>query len=93
VQTSPKYLDFYCEGVNKGSAVKRLAQHLGIPLERVIAIGDYYNDLDMFKIAGLSIAMGNAPSEVRRAADLVAPANDEGGAAWAISQAFAGTTA
>ena len=88
VQTSPKYLDFYRRGVNKGSAVKRLAKHLGIPLKQVMAIGDYYNDLDMFRVAGLSIAMGNAPLEVRQAAHLIAPGNDEGGAAWAIALSF-----
>ncbi len=86
-QTSPKYLDFYRKGVNKGSAVKRLAKHLGISLKQVMAVGDYYNDLDMFKVAGLSIAMGNAPLEVRQAAHLIAPGNDEGGAAWASAQA------
>ncbi len=93
VQTSPKYLDFHRKGVNKGSAVKRLARHLNVPLKNVMAVGDYYNDIDMFKVTGFSIAMGNAPSEVRQAADLVAPGNDEGGAAWAIAQAiYSGTT-
>jgi Cof subfamily protein (haloacid dehalogenase superfamily) len=92
VQTSPKYIDFYRRGVNKGSAVKRLAKYLGITLKQVMAIGDYYNDLDMFKVAGLSIAMGNAPLEVRQAVHLIAPGNDEGGAAWAISLAIAGSS-
>jgi Cof subfamily protein (haloacid dehalogenase superfamily) len=90
VQTSPHYLDIYRKDVNKGAAVKRLARHLGVPVRWVVAIGDYYNDLDMFRVAGLAIAMGNAPLEVRQAAQLVAPSNDEGGAAWAITAILQG---
>ena len=90
-QTLPQYLDIYGKNVNKGSALIRLSRYLGIPLRRVIAIGDYYNDLDMFRVAGMSVAMGNAPLEVRQAAQRVAPGNDEGGAAWAIMSAMSGS--
>jgi hydroxymethylpyrimidine pyrophosphatase-like HAD family hydrolase len=38
----------------------------------------------MFRIAGLGIAMGNAPPDVKAAADIVAPTNDRGGVAWAL---------
>ncbi len=91
VQTMPQYLDIYHKNVNKGSAVKRLARLLGVQMRRVMAIGDYYNDLDMFRVAGMSVAMGNAPLEVRQAAQRVAPGNDEGGAAWAILGAIDGS--
>ncbi|HEX9029817.1 MAG TPA: Cof-type HAD-IIB family hydrolase [Anaerolineales bacterium] len=90
LQTMPQFLDIQHKYVNKGRALQRLAQRLGIPMRRVMAVGDYYNDVDMFKAAGLSVAMGNAPLEVRQAADLVAPANDEGGAAWAVMRALNG---
>lgn len=83
-QTGPHYLDICRKGVNKGSALLRLARYLKLPLERVAAIGDYYNDLEMFKVAGLAVAMGDAPPEVQKAARLVAPPSDRGGAAWAI---------
>ncbi len=83
-QAMPRYLDCYRKDVSKGLALKRVARYLRIPMKRVMAIGDYYNDITMFEVAGLSVAMGNAPIEVRQAARLVAPGNDEGGAAWAI---------
>jgi Cof subfamily protein (haloacid dehalogenase superfamily) len=85
-RTGPYYLDVCRKGVNKGSAVRRLARYLSIPLKRVAAVGDYYNDVEMFKVSGLAVAMGDAPPEVLKAAHLVAPASDQGGAAWAIMQ-------
>jgi len=40
----------------------------------------------MFEIAGMAVAMGNAPEEVKAAANLVAPSNDEGGVAWVLRE-------
>ena len=40
----------------------------------------------MFKIAGMAVAMGNAPWEVKAATDLVAPSNDEDGVAWVLRE-------
>ncbi|HJW83423.1 MAG TPA: HAD-IIB family hydrolase, partial [Anaerolineae bacterium] len=73
-------------GVNKGTALKRLAEHLGIPLKRIAVIGDGGNDVSMFEVAGLAVAMGNAAPEVQAAADVVAPTNDAGGVAWALRE-------
>ena len=84
--TSPTSMDILPEGVSKGKALIKMAEHLQIKLERIVVIGDYLNDLEMFKVAGTSVAMGNAPQEVKQAADLVAPSNDESGVAWAINQ-------
>lgn len=49
-----------------------------------MSIGDYYNDLGMFREAGLSVAMGNAPDDVKARADVVAATNREGGLGQAI---------
>ena len=84
--SSSRSIDIVPSGVNKGSSLTALAQYLKIPLQRVAVIGDWLNDLDMFRISGFSIAMGNAPDEVKAAADLVAPENDHSGAAWAIRE-------
>ncbi len=56
-------------GVNKGTAVKWLAEHFGIALADVIAIGDWVNDIPMFEVAGRSFVMGQAPAEVKAAAN------------------------
>jgi Cof subfamily protein (haloacid dehalogenase superfamily) len=71
-------------GISKGSALKTLAERLGIPREHVIAIGDHENDLPMIAWAGLGLAMGNAIPAVREAADAVIPSVEEAGVAWAI---------
>jgi len=71
---------------DKGSAVGLLAGELGIPMERVVAVGDNYNDLDMFARAGHSAAMGNAPDEVRRSADRVVGHVRENGAARLLDE-------
>lgn len=86
VYSAPIYLEATRQGVNKGYALKRLSAHLGIPVERIAVIGDGGNDVSMFQVAGLAIAMGNALPEVKAAADVVAPTNDAGGVAWALRE-------
>jgi Cof subfamily protein (haloacid dehalogenase superfamily) len=84
--SSPRYLELTQAGVSKGTALIQLAKYLRIPLHRVAAIGDENNDLSMFEVAGVAIAMGNATAEVKHAADIIAPNNDDDGVAWALGQ-------
>jgi len=69
---------------DKGTALRFVAGKLEIPLGKALAIGDNPNDLPMFAVAGASVAMGNAPPDVRAAATVVGPPNDEEGVAWAV---------
>lgn len=71
-------------GVNKGSALVRLAGLLDIPLQQVLAIGDDLNDASMFQAAGFSVASGNAVPEMKAMAGAIAPTNDKGAVAWAL---------
>ena len=73
-------------GLSKALALATLARHLSVARERVIAIGDQDNDVPMLQWAGLGLAMGNAPSSVRRMADAVVPSVEEDGVAWAIHE-------
>ena len=84
--SSPVYLEFTHIDANKGTALRRLAQRLEIPLARTLVIGDSPNDLSMFTEAGTAIAMGNAPEQVRRVADMIAPSNDDDGVAWVLRE-------
>ena len=86
VFSEPIYLEVTRSGINKGAAVRRLAEYLNLPLQRIAVIGDGGNDISMFRIAGLSVAMGNAGPDVKAAANFVAPTNDEGGVAWALRE-------
>jgi Cof subfamily protein (haloacid dehalogenase superfamily) len=79
-------LDILAEGCSKASALAFLAADRGLDMAEVIAVGDHANDLEMIRAAGLGVAMGNAPPEVRAAADWVAPSNDEDGLAVVIER-------
>jgi Cof subfamily protein (haloacid dehalogenase superfamily) len=79
-------LDILAEGCSKASALAYLAAARGIPMAEVIAVGDHANDLEMIRAAGLGVAMGNAPPEVRAAAGWVAPSNEEDGLAVVVER-------
>ncbi|MCO7125072.1 Cof-type HAD-IIB family hydrolase [Sporolactobacillus shoreicorticis] len=70
--------------VSKGNALDHLAHYLNIPLGQVMAIGDNYNDLSMFEVAGVSVAMGNANDDIKAVCDRVTKNYDEDGVAHAI---------
>ena len=63
---------------------------MAVPLAEIAVIGDGGNDVAMFERSGLSIAMGNASPEVRRAADFVTDSNSEEGFANAIERFILG---
>lgn len=64
---------------NKGTAVERVCQYLGIPVEDSVAFGDSMNDKDMIERAGLGIAMENGSPYLKQAADDICPPMDEDG--------------
>jgi Cof subfamily protein (haloacid dehalogenase superfamily) len=80
------YLDITHPLANKGAAISTLSSRLNIPLSQIAVIGDGGNDVPMFERAGLSIAMGNASSEVRGRADYVTQSNDNDGFAKAVKR-------
>lgn len=83
----PIFLETTQAGVNKGTALDFVATELlGIPTEKVMAIGDNYNDVEMLSYAGIGVAMGNAPEDVRQIADWVAPDIEGDGVAVAIEK-------
>lgn len=70
----------------KGNGVQALCRSMGIPMESVMALGDSGNDETMLRQAGLGIAMGNAPDEIKACADWVSESNKNDGAAIAIEK-------
>ena len=76
------WLDLAPDGVNKATALERVRGWLGLPIERVIAVGDGRNDVEMFHwagAAGRAVAMGQAPDEVKHAArEIAATIHDAG---------------
>ena len=67
--SEPTNLEIFHKSAGKGNALLRLAERLGVPHERTIAVGDGKNDMDMIEKAGTSLAMANAVPELKAAAD------------------------
>lgn len=79
-------LEFNAAGVNKGAGLLQLCNHLNISPDEVIAVGDADNDLEVLKIAGLAVAMGNANEKVKALADVIVADCDHDGCAEAIEK-------
>ncbi len=69
--SNPYYLEIFPSEAGKGSAVKRLADILGIPVENTYAAGDQQNDISMIEAAGYGIAMINGTDLVKKSADVI----------------------
>lgn len=76
------WLDIAADGVNKATAMERVRAALGIPRDRVMAVADGLNDIELLSWAaesGRAVAMGNAPEKVIEAAtELTATVYDDG---------------
>ena len=81
-----KNVEINRKGVHKGRALQQLAEHLGLGMDEVMAIGDSDNDLTMLQMAGLGVAMANAAPNVRDIADAVTLDNASNGVAAAVKQ-------
>lgn len=71
---------------SKGRALRKLAAHLGIQIERTMGIGDNLNDLDLVEVAGFGVAMGNGAPEVKAQADYVTDNVESDGVATALDK-------
>jgi 5-amino-6-(5-phospho-D-ribitylamino)uracil phosphatase len=80
-------------GADKGAALAVACKELEIHPTQVIAIGDAQNDVEMFRVAGTSFAMGQASDMVKAAATHVTAPNDQDGVAHAIETILRGATA
>lgn len=80
------FFDMTHPEVNKGSALRALAEGWGIDAREVMAVGDSLNDKEMLIYAGLSVAMANAHPEIRKIADYITASNLEDGVAKAIEK-------
>lgn len=76
-------------GADKGSAVARLTESLGVDAAQVLAFGDNQNDLSLLEWAGHGVAMGNARAMVKDTADEVTGTNLEFGVAQVVNRVLA----
>lgn len=80
------WLDLAPAGVSKASGLESVCRRLGVAARDVLAIGDGRNDLEMLRWAGRGVAMGQAPDEVKDAADEVTGRVEDDGAALELER-------
>jgi len=86
INNFPVYSEGSILGTGKKEGIRTIIEYLGVSPEDCIAIGDSINDLGMFEICGRSVAMGNAPDEVKKSASYIACHSKDGGVAEAINK-------
>ena len=79
LQTDDDLLQVAHPSAGKAAALRWVADHYGVPMDQVMAIGDAPNDVGMLQLAGVGIAMDNAKGVVKDVADWVAPSNNDHG--------------
>jgi hypothetical protein len=90
-RSQPYYLDVTNKDANKGAVVEFLSSHLGVPVAEIATIGDQQTDVPMFKLSGMSIAMGNAPEEVKAQATAATESYTDEGFAKAMERFILGS--
>lgn len=84
--SGPQSVELASPDASKARGLLEACQILGVDPARTMALGDSGNDIPMLRAAGLGVAMGNAPPEVRDAAGAVSAPFDQDGAALAVEQ-------
>ena len=82
----PEFLEFVHAAASKAAAMEVIGARLGVSQAEMVAIGDGYNDLSMLQYAGFSVAMGNAPGEIKAVCNHVTCSNNEDGVAVFIEK-------
>ncbi|MGE6630839.1 Cof-type HAD-IIB family hydrolase [Bacillus sp. NPDC077027] len=88
IKINNEKMNIVSKGVSKEAGLSFLAAELGLTLEDTVVIGHGIDDIPMLELAGLGVAMGNAPNEVKQKADWVTRSNDELGVAYMIKEYF-----
>jgi len=76
------FLTILYKDADKSHGIKSVSEYMGFDMKKLTVFGDNFNDLGMFELAGISVAMANAQDGVKDAADIILPhTNDEDGVA------------
>ncbi len=87
------WLDIAPQGVDKAHGLQLVCDELGVDPAEVLAIGDGRNDIEMLQWAGRGVAMGDAPDEVKAAADAVTGGFDDLGTVDELDRWFGASEA
>jgi Cof subfamily protein (haloacid dehalogenase superfamily) len=87
VMPDTAFVSITLPGLGKAVAVRTVAAEYGVPLERVMMVGDGANDVEVMGIVGHPVAMGNAEPAVMALARHHVPHVDRGGLIQALDLA------
>jgi Cof subfamily protein (haloacid dehalogenase superfamily) len=85
-KSKPTYLEIMAKNVSKASALREIMDRYHIEQKDTLAFGDNFNDVAMLRFAGIGVAMDNAPTQVKGAADFVTLSNDQDGIKAALER-------
>ncbi len=85
-RSAPEFIEVLDPTADKGNALAFVAEHLGVDIAHTLAVGDSYNDLPLLRRAGIGVAMGSAPQELKEQADFVVGDWNADGVAEAIDR-------
>jgi len=77
VRTEKRLYEIAPKGITKGTVIPKFSDLFGIDIKKIVAVGDYDNDVGMLKAAGVGIAVANACENAKKAADIVTVSNEE----------------
>lgn len=86
--SSGDFLEMLPDGVNKGTALIELGKILGIEIENTAGIGDYYNDYELIRMAGIGATVFEAPDDIKQISRFIAGPCKEGSVADFIDYLF-----
>ena len=86
VRSQPYFIEIMVKDTNKGTALKKLAEHLNLSMDEVMAIGDGENDYEMIEAAGLGVVMENGTERLKGIANEMTLSNEEDGVAHAFEK-------
>ncbi len=89
-ETTPGVLDIFSPDASKAAMAQQLARRMQIPAEQTMAIGDHDSDATLLRWAGIGVAMGNATTAAKAAADVITASNQRDGAAEALEHYLLG---
>lgn len=87
--TGSPYFELFFNETSKGASIKKIAEHFSIKKEDIIVFGDAENDVEMFNVSGVSIAMKNGKASLKKHATYISlKDNDHNGIYFTLKAYF-----
>ena len=77
VHSEKVLMEILPKNINKGVSIHKFSELFGIDINKIVAVGDFENDVEMIKEAGVGVAVSNACPAAKEVADIVTVSNEE----------------